>query len=369
MTQGHPFAPTNYPAQYHDLENGQDEDLSPSDGYFGSNNSIPDTVLIPNPSVSSFKAQEAATESSSDGPQSPLETRYMAYTPATTYTPATSSRGSQSAYDGSVSGYRNSEQALSERSPLLEEPPPLYDDAVAQAAGSSGLTGRDNPVSSPHSGCNSIQVREPVSSLSNSVSAGSGVPQSMSVGVDNCSRKAHDEESDPARPRRSRCRGCCGRKKDRKKRHSRFRRFLALLLGTVLAIWLISDLAKIAIHFYRVFHVFFSYPLKLQGQQLTGYSKRTLPRTIFLRTSPSHRLLAIPYHVANTASGKALTLSLGPTLSTTSWTCRHCLARSLLWLSRTPVICRQYSTWQQRRGPSMSRSMTPTSALPEMQSI
>jgi hypothetical protein len=262
MTQGQQFPLRNHPAQYHDLSDDEDEDLSPSDGYFGANNSIPDTILIPNPSLpqadpssNNSKAKEAARESSSQGTNSPSDNRYASYTPATTPTPATSSRDSESAYNGSTNRYRDSEDELSERSPLLEEPPPLYDDAMAERAPSNNMNGSNNPISSPQGGYESMQVREPVSSPRTSGFGGRSAPESMAIAVDNRTGKIYDEESDPACPQRSRRRGCRGRQRVRKEGHSQFKRVLSLLFGAILAVWLIVHLAKIAKHAHGVLDV------------------------------------------------------------------------------------------------------------------
>ena len=251
MTQGQQFPPVNHPAQYHDLSDDEDEDLSPSDGYFGGNNSVPNTVLIPDPShpqtdprSSTSKAKEATRESNSSATDSPSEARYASYTVATVHTPATSSRDSESAYNGSTSRYRDSEDALSERSPLLEEPPPLYDEAMAERAPSSNMNGSNNHMPTPQREYESMQVREPVSSFRTSGFGGRSMPQRMTVGVDNRTGKIHDEESDPVLPQRSRRRGCSGKQKAPKEGCRRFKRFLALLFGLILAIWLIAKLAK-----------------------------------------------------------------------------------------------------------------------------
>jgi hypothetical protein len=248
MTRRQQFPPRNHPAPYQDLSPNEDEDLSPSDGYFGGNNPIPNTILIPNPptsqinpSSSSSKATEAARESNS---ASPSETRYASYTPATTYTPATSSRGSESAYNGSASRYHDSEDGLSERSPLLEEPPPLYDDAVSQRAPSNNMNGTNSPTSPPRSGREPMQVREPVSSFRISGCGGRSASKSMIVGVDSRTGKVYDEESESVIPRQSRRRGCCRRREPQKGGRGRFKRFLSCLLGTILAIWLLVHLAK-----------------------------------------------------------------------------------------------------------------------------
>src|SRR4051812_966038 len=140
MTRGRRFPPRNPPSQYHDISEYQDDGLSPSDGYFGGNNPVPDTLLIPDPSGSqtypsgNSKAAEAARESHYSGASTPSDVRYASYTPATTHTPVTSSRDSESAYNESTNRHQTSQDELSERSPLLEEPPPLYDEAVADRA-------------------------------------------------------------------------------------------------------------------------------------------------------------------------------------------------------------------------------------------
>ena len=285
MTQGQQFPARHTPAQYHDLSDDENEDLSPSDGYFGSNNSVPNTVLIPDPSYpqpepssSSSKAKEAARESNSSGTDSPPDTRYASYTPATTHTPATSSRDSESAYNGSTSRYRESEDELSERSPLLEEPPPLYDDAMAERAASNNVNGSNSAVSSPRSGYESMQVREPVSSFRTSGFGGRSAPQSMAVGVDNRTGKIYDEESRTALPQRSRRRGCCGRQQVQKEGRGRCRRFLSFLLGTILAVWLVVHLATVAKHAHGVLDAF-SLQLFHPGRPATDHAFIELPDT------------------------------------------------------------------------------------------
>jgi hypothetical protein len=285
MTQGQHFPLRNHLAQYHDPSDDEDGELSPSDGYFGSNNSIPDAVLILNPphfesepSSNHSKAKEAARESSSHGTNSPSETRYTSYTPATTHTPAASSRDSESAYNGSTSRYRDREDELSERSPLLEEPPPLYDDAVAERTPSNHMNGPINPTAPVRGGHESMQVREPVSSSRTSDFGSRSTPESRAIVVDNRTGKIYDEESNPTLPQRSRRRGCCGRRKAQKDGRSRFKRFLSFLLGTILAIWLIVHLAKIAKHARGVLDVLPFY-IHSSASPATNHALTALPNT------------------------------------------------------------------------------------------
>jgi hypothetical protein len=250
MTRGQRFPPRNPPSQYHDISDDQDDSLSPSDGYFGGNNPVPDALLIPDPShpqtypSSSSKAAEAAREFNSSGASSPLDVRYGSYTPATTHTPATSSRNSESAYNGSTSRYQTSQDELSERSPLLEEPPPLYDDAVAEMAPGNTMDVSHHLTPPPQGGRESMQVREPVSSFRAPESGGRCAPKSIAIVVDNRNGKSYDEELHLALPRRPKRRCCCSRQKAQKKGRSRFKRFLSFLLGAILALWLLVHLAK-----------------------------------------------------------------------------------------------------------------------------
>ena len=293
MTRGQQFPPVNHPAPYHNLSDDEDEDLSPSDGYFGGNNAVPNTVLIPDPShpqtdpsSSTSKAKEAARESNSSATDSPSDVHYAAYTPATTHTPATSSRDSESAYNGSTSRYRDSEDALSERSPLLEEPPPLYDEAMAERAPSSNMSGTNNHMPPPQREYESMQVREPVSSFRTSGFGGRNTSQGMAVGVDNRTGKIYDEESDPVLPQRSRRPGCSGKRRpgcsgNRKapeEGRRRFKRCLALLFGLILAIWLIAKLAKAAKHAHGVLDVLSIYCLNSK-RLLANHAFTALPRT------------------------------------------------------------------------------------------
>jgi hypothetical protein len=254
MTRGQRFPSRNPPSQYHDILDDQDDSLSPSDGYFGGNNPVPDALLIPDPShpqtypSNSSKAAEAARESNSSGASSPLDVRYASYTPATTHTPATSSRDGESAYNGSTSRYQASQDELSERSPLLEEPPPLYDDAVAEMAPGDAMSVSHHLTSPPQGERESMQVREPVSSFRAPESGGRCAPKNIAIVVDNRNGKSYDEELHLALPRRPKRRCCCSRQKAQKKGRGRFKRFLSFLLGAILALWLLVHLAKRAKH-------------------------------------------------------------------------------------------------------------------------
>ena len=251
MTRGQQFPPTNPPAQYHDLSDDDDQDLSPSDGYFRGNSSIPNTLLIPDPSSypqassSESKAKEAAREADYPETNSPSTVRYASYTPATTHTPATSSRDSESAYNGSTSRYGDAEDELLQRSPLLDEAPPMYDEAMAERASGSSMNGSNNAVPPPHTEYQSMQVRDPVSSFRTSGFGGTSTPQHTVVGVDTRTGKIYDEESDPALPRRSRRRRCCGKRSAPKERRNKCKRLVLLLLGSVLVIWLFGHLVWI----------------------------------------------------------------------------------------------------------------------------
>src|SRR2546423_1985149 len=229
MTRSQRFPPSHAPAQYHDRSDDEGEALSPSDGYFGGNNSVPNTLLIPNPSYpqsdpssNSSKAKEAAREPNYAGANTPPDVHHDPYTPATVHTPATSSRDSESAYNGSTSRYRDAVDELSERSPLLEESPPLYDDAIAERAPRDIVNGSNTAVPLPRSEYESMQVREHVSSFRTSGFGSRSAPRNMPVGVDSRTCKIYDVESEAVLPQRSRRRGCCGR---RKAQHERRRRF------------------------------------------------------------------------------------------------------------------------------------------------
>jgi hypothetical protein len=262
MTRGQRFPPRTPPSQYHDIsDDDQDDGLSPSDGYFGGNNSVPDTLLIPDlshpqmyPSGSS-KATEASRESNSSRTNSPSDVRYASYTPATTHTPITSSRDSESAYNGSTSRYQALQDELSERSLLLEEPPPLYNDAVADRAPGNTLNASHHLTSPPRGECESMQVREPVSSFRAPESGGRCAPKSIAIVVDSRNGKSYDEELHLALPQRPKRRGCCSRQKAQKKGRSRFKRFLSFLLGTILALWLLAYLVKRAKHAHGVLDI------------------------------------------------------------------------------------------------------------------
>jgi hypothetical protein len=261
MTQGRRFPPMDPPSQYHDILDDQDDGLSPSDGYFGDNNSVPDALLIPDPSrpqiypSGSSKAAEAERESHPSGASSPSDVRYASYTPATTHTPTISSRDSESAYSGSTSRYQASQDGLSEHSPLLEEPPPLYDDAVAEGAPGSSRNVSHQLTPPPRGGCESMQVCEPVSSFRAPESGSRCAPKSIAIVVDNRNGKSYDEELHLALPQRPKRRGCCSRRKAQKKGRSRFKRFLSLLLGAILALWLLVHLAKWVKHAHGVLDI------------------------------------------------------------------------------------------------------------------
>jgi hypothetical protein len=254
MTRGQRFPCRNPPSRYHDISDDQDDGLSPSDGYFGGNNSVPDTLLIPDPShpqtypSGSSKATEASRESNSSGAGSPLDVRYASYTPATTHTPATSSRDSESAYNGSTSRYQPLQDELSERSLLLEEPPPLYDDAVADGAPGNTMNASHHHTPPPRGEYESMQVREPVSSFRAPEAGGRCASKSIAIVVDSRNGKSYDEELHLALPQRPKRRGCCSRQKAQKRGRSRFKRSLSFLLGTILALWLLVYLAKRAKH-------------------------------------------------------------------------------------------------------------------------
>ena len=281
MTRGQRFPPRNPPSQYHDIPDDQDDSLSPSDGYFGGNNPVPDALLIPDPShpqtypSGSSKAAEAARESNSSGASSPLDVRYASYTPATTHTPAASSRDGESAYNGSTSRYQPSQDELSERSPLLEEPPPLYDDAVAEGAPGNSMN-VSHHLTSPQGGCESMQVREPVSSFRAPESGGRCAPKSIAIVVDNRNGKSYDEELHLALPQRPKRRRCCSRPKAQKKGRSRFKRVLSLLLGTILALWLLVHLAIRAKHARGVLDILPLCTLNL-AKAATNHSFTALP--------------------------------------------------------------------------------------------
>jgi len=269
MTRSQRFPPRNPPSQYHDISDDQDDGLSPSDGYFGGNNSVPDTLLIPDlshpqtyPSGSS-KATEASRESNSSGASSPSDVRYASYTPATTHTPATSSRDNESAYDGSTSRYQPLQDELSERSLLLEEPPPLYNDVVADGAPGNTMNASHHLTSPPRGECESMQVREPVSSFRAPESGGRSAPKGIAIVVDSRNGKSYDEELHLALPQRPKRRGCCSRQKAQKKGRSRFKRFLSILLGTILALWLLAHLAKRSKHAHGVLDILPLCTLKL----------------------------------------------------------------------------------------------------------
>ena len=250
MTQGHNLPLADSFEHPYDLSDDE-QDISPSDGYFGANNNVPNTVLVPDPATendatSNGKAREAAQEARSSGINSSSDTRYTSYTPATTYTPATSSRNSESAYNGSASRYRDSEDDISERSPLLEEPPPQYEDAMSGRSPNSNMNGSGGPASPTRGAYETMQVREPVSSFRTPAFSNRQAPQSMTNGVDDDAGRIYDEESDPViiKPARCRRRGCCGARTERRKGGGRFRKILSLLLGTILVIWLIVHLAQ-----------------------------------------------------------------------------------------------------------------------------
>ena len=334
MTRGQRFPPRDPPSQYHDILDDQDDSLSPSDGYFGSNNSVPDALLIPDPSgpqiypSNSSKAAEAARESNSPGASSPSDVRYASYTPATIHTPATSSRDSESAYNGSTGRYQISQDELSERSPLLEEPPPLYDDAVAEMAPGNSVNASHHLTSPPQSGCESMQVREPVSSLRAPESGGRSAPQSIAIVVDNRNRKSYDEELDLALPRRPKRRGCCSRQKAQKKGRSRFKRFLSFLLGTILALWLLVHLAKRAKHAHGVLDILPLCTLNFVRAVTNHFTYSAFKRPMSLLTALV-QLMGPPTQIAKSANMKLTGLSPVHTHSTTFSTSRHSLVRSL----------------------------------------
>ena len=241
-------------------DNDDQEELSPSDGYFGHSNTVPAAVFVPDPSLPNHprgesKAQEAAREANLSGFSSPQGTRYTPYTPATTHAPATSSRrDSGSAYTGMGRRYLDSENGEAHPTTLIDEPPPLYADAVAETAqpSISPSTAAQPPVNaselesapprprSPRG--RTWNVGEPLSSFRTAAFGGGAArPQSMAdadadadatslthspelLVIDEHPGSEYDEESSPVLPRWERGRrvqsrgreGCCGKRKQPK---------------------------------------------------------------------------------------------------------------------------------------------------------
>lgn len=247
MTQNNLFSYPNSSSDQPCPSDDEDQDLSPSDGYFGGNHSIPDTVLVPSsaqPQIypdDSSKPDEAAKDAA---PHGQSDKQFATYTPATTHTPASSDQDSASAYNGSTGRYRDTDDTVSERSPLLEEPPPVYEDAVASRARSSNINGMASSSPASREGYETMQVRQPVSYLRAATFGGRQSPQSMVDPDRVVFGTRYDEESDPAILRSWRRRGCCGGRRVKREGSSRLKRFLSLLALAALALWLIVHLAQ-----------------------------------------------------------------------------------------------------------------------------
>ncbi|KAL9114896.1 MAG: hypothetical protein Q9227_001139 [Pyrenula ochraceoflavens] len=217
-----------YPARSfspHPSEDSENEDVnSPSDGYFSNTSHVPSDILVPDEnnmtSASSDKAREAASESQSptsyrhSGPSHdlPIRNNHTVYTPSTSrdnhtvYTPSTS-RDNHTVYTPSTS--QDSEDGYTESSPLLQEPPPLYEDAMAgrrrpdlhsSSAGAYGTNGHNQNVGSlPFIPENPNEGRQ---------------PQSMADRPPNPGRSdIHDEEAARTEALRPKKRGCFGWRK------------------------------------------------------------------------------------------------------------------------------------------------------------
>lgn len=110
------------PPPAHTNENDDEDPNSPSDGYFSNSSHVPSNILIPDPESSQSQSSSKAHEAESDS-QSPTSYRHSE--------PERSSPTRNENLIYTPTSSRRSEAELTESSPLLEEPPPLYEDAVA----------------------------------------------------------------------------------------------------------------------------------------------------------------------------------------------------------------------------------------------
>ena len=212
---------------YHSPVDEEEADLSPTDGYFGSNNSVPDTVLVPDavytPATSEGSAKEDEVKRSSDKKN-------------TTYT-----------------RYRDDPN---ERSPLLEGPPPMYEEAMSSTAQSTSSPAPQQPTN----------VREPVPSFRTSpYGTADSIESLIDHPIDRSSEpsepllvrgKSYDEEAPPivirspskkrgccGQRKQGRSQGCCGQRKQGRSRCCTCRSVLSFFLGLALVIWLIVHFA------------------------------------------------------------------------------------------------------------------------------
>lgn len=217
--------PPHRPPPPQAVESDDEDPNSPSDGYFSNSSHVPSNLLVPDPeSQTSNKAREAESESHSPTsyrqpePEAPHPIRNQNIT----YTPTSSSR---------------SEDSFTESSPLLEEPPPMYEDAMAGRPRSDvraihrigyGSTNTSNVGSAPF------------------IPGQPRPPQSMADHPQNESH-VYDEESALAEPSQQTRRGCFGRRGrnleaeiTRKPRRSLFKRLLLFLAGFLCVLWFIG---------------------------------------------------------------------------------------------------------------------------------
>jgi len=264
MTQGQ-SPPHSYSHADPGAFSGDEEfSLPPADGYFnGNDNAAPSTVMVPDLAAQSrgsgggdSKAADMARERRYDSdPSSPLESSFP-YTPATTDSPASSPRqGSNGTYAGSAGRHHDHEKKIPVAPTVLEEPPPLYDDAVSQGTPSSASGGS---APSPPTGYRPMNVREPfppfqARAFGHQDPPQSGADQPLLLDIDGNSHEDLDDKGlAPAQPGPPKRRGCAGRKQTQRQggrcggwrrghegRPARRIRLFWLLLIPVLALWLV----------------------------------------------------------------------------------------------------------------------------------
>ena len=203
MTRDRQLPPRNF-----DDEEDASESLSPSDGYFSGRSQLPQNAYVADPSQPNTVSKTQEAGGHYGGPPNAQAGRNNVI-----YTPSASSQAASSP--------RFAPEPYHDQSPLLQEPPPGYEAAIADRVPQS------QPPSTQASGHSTMNVSEP------DVPDSSG-PQRMSDRW-----VVYEGEALPTRGRR---RGCGGRRRDRRPRRSALKFLLFFLIGVVFGSWLIGTL-------------------------------------------------------------------------------------------------------------------------------